>query len=79
MKAKFVLEYTINCSPQVLYPRLSTPSGLSEWFADNVTLKGNMFTFEWEENEQNAEIVGKKENKYVFFVLTSRTRFNVKT
>jgi uncharacterized protein YndB with AHSA1/START domain len=26
----------INSSPQLLYQYISTPSGLSEWFADNV-------------------------------------------
>ena len=25
--------------------RLSTPSGLAEWFADNVNLKNNIYTF----------------------------------
>ncbi len=67
MKEKIELEYPINCSPQVLFPRLSTPSGLSEWFADNVNLKGNVFTFIWEGFEQQAELIGKKTNKYVRF------------
>lgn len=67
MKEKFELEYTINSSPKVLFPRLSTPAGLSEWFADDVNLKGNVFTFIWEGTQQIAEMVAKKENKYVKF------------
>ena len=45
MKKKFVLEYTINSSPKVLFNRLSTPGGLAEWFADDVNLEGKIFTF----------------------------------
>lgn len=67
MKKKITLEYTINSSPKVLFPRLSTPGGLSEWFADNVNIQGNVFSFFWEESEQKAEIVQKKENKYIRF------------
>ncbi len=67
MKEKIELEYTLNTSPKVLFPRLSTPSGLSEWFADNVNLKGNVFTFIWDDSEQQAELVNMKENKCIRF------------
>jgi len=67
MKKKIELEYIINSSPKVLFPRLSTPGGLSEWFADNVNLKGKIFTFIWESSEQKAELLLKKDNKYVRF------------
>jgi uncharacterized protein YndB with AHSA1/START domain len=67
MKKKITLEYIINSSPKVLFPRLSTPGGLSEWFADNVNINGNLFSFFWENSEQKAEIVQKKENKYIRF------------
>lgn len=67
MKQKIVLEYPINSSPKILYTRLSTPGGLSEWFADDVNLKGSVFSFIWEGTEQRAEVVQKKENKYIRF------------
>ena len=67
MKQKFELEYTINSSPKVLFNRLSTAGGLSEWFADNVNVKGETFTFIWGESEQIAELILKKDNKYVRF------------
>ena len=67
MKEKLVLEYSINSSPKVLYSRLSTPGGLAEWFADDVLLKGNDYIFIWDGSEQKAEIVQKKENKYIRF------------
>lgn len=67
MKNKFTLEYQLNCSPLVLYPRLSTPGGLSEWFADNVNVDGKYFVFFWDKSSQRAEIVQKRENMYIRF------------
>ncbi len=67
MKKKIVLEYTINSSPKVLFSRLSTPGGLSEWFADNVNIKGNQYSFIWDNSEQRADIIQRKENKYIRF------------
>ncbi|WP_289054479.1 START-like domain-containing protein [Carboxylicivirga marina] len=64
-KEKFELEYIIKTSPAILFARLSTPSGLSEWFADDVNLKGKIYTFVWEGSEQQAEQVLRKENKMV--------------
>ncbi|MGB0186699.1 MAG: START-like domain-containing protein, partial [Flavobacteriaceae bacterium] len=46
-KVKFELEFPIQASPQLLYNYISTPSGLSEWFADNVNSRGELFTFIW--------------------------------
>lgn len=67
MRQKLVLEYPFNSSPKVLYTRLSTPGGLSEWFADDVNLRRDTFVFEWDGSEQTAEVVAKKENKYIRF------------
>ena len=59
MKSKYELEYTINSPTRLLFERLSTPEGLSEWFADNVTVDGGIFTFFWAKTE------GTCFNKYV--------------
>lgn len=67
MKKKIVLEYTLNSSPKVLFPRLSTPGGLSEWFADNVNINGSQYSFFWDKTEQKADIIQRKENKYIRF------------
>ncbi|QGY45423.1 SRPBCC domain-containing protein [Maribellus comscasis] len=64
-KIKIQLEYVINCSPKVLYNRLSTASGLSEWFAEDVRVRGKKFTFIWEGAEQTAEMTLHKENRLV--------------
>ena len=67
MRLKYELEYTLNCSPKVLFSRLSTPEGLSEWFADNVNVDGDIFTFFWDNSESEARLSALKENKLVRF------------
>jgi uncharacterized protein YndB with AHSA1/START domain len=66
-RTKIHLEYTINCSPKVLFNRLSSASGLAEWFADNVTVRGRIYTFTWARTRQDAEMTVYKENKMVRF------------
>jgi uncharacterized protein YndB with AHSA1/START domain len=66
-KVKFDLEYVINCSPKVLYNRLSTASGLAEWFANDVSVKGKIYIFIWDGVGQEAEITFAKENHIVRF------------
>ena len=66
-RTKVKFEYVVNCSPKVLFNRLSTASGLTEWFADNVTVNQKKFIFEWDGAEQEAELVFKKESRVVRF------------
>ena len=67
MKNRFEVEYSINSSPKILYARLSTPGGLSEWFADDINIQGNTYTFIWDGVEQVAELITKKDNQIVRF------------
>ena len=64
---KFQLEYPIHSSINILYKRLSSPSGLSEWFADDVHIRNDVYTFYWDGSEQAARLVNKKENEFVRF------------
>jgi len=61
------LEYSINTLPNILYYRLSNPSGLEEWFAKRVIVKDKIYTFKWEHSEQQAELIDKKNNGYIRF------------
>jgi uncharacterized protein YndB with AHSA1/START domain len=66
-KEKIELEYVINCSPKVLFNRLSTASGLCEWFADDVSVNGKKFIFTWDGTESSAQLASQKENVFVHF------------
>lgn len=66
-KVAFSLEIAFQASPQLLFQYLSTPSGLSEWFADNVNSRGEDFTFIWDDSEEYAKLLQKKNNEKVRF------------
>jgi uncharacterized protein YndB with AHSA1/START domain len=67
-KKKFQVEFPIKSSPGILYNYLSTPSGLSEWFADDVNIKNKKFyTFFWEGSEQTAELLKNTSQKNIRF------------
>jgi len=64
-KEKFELEFGIRATKSILYNRFTTPSGLSEWFADDVNIKKDMFTFIWEGSEERAKMLTKKKDEFV--------------
>ncbi len=66
-KIKYDLEFVIQSSPQLLYTYISTPSGLSEWFASNVNSRGELFTFIWDDSEESAKLLSKKNGERVKF------------
>jgi len=66
-KTKIELEYILRTSDSILYNCMSTPSGLEEWFAPEVHIKGDVFTFLWEGEERKAELVSKKKMQHVKF------------
>ncbi|NUY82078.1 SRPBCC domain-containing protein [Flavobacterium sp. MAH-1] len=65
VKVRYELEFPLNSSPQLLYQYISTPSGLSEWFADNVNSRGEIFTFIWNDTEERARLTSKKTGEKV--------------
>ncbi|MCK9156242.1 MAG: START-like domain-containing protein [Paludibacteraceae bacterium] len=71
MKEKFQLEFNLsNVSINVLWTSISTPVGLSEWFADKVAVDGenkNEFTFYWGKSFQKAILVNNRLDSYVKF------------
>ena len=67
-KQKYTLEYEIRSSAKILYNFISEPNGLSQWFADDVRIKDHIYTFAWNDGEeQNAKLISIKENKLVRF------------
>lgn len=54
---QFNMEFPIHVSPSLLYQYIATPSGMSEWFADNVNSRGEYFRFIWDGQEEKAKII----------------------
>ena len=69
-KTKYKLEYLINTSPKILYPRLSSSSGLSEWFADDVSVNEKTYVFTWDGYSEEATVISKKLNEHIKFQKT---------
>jgi hypothetical protein len=66
-KVKFNLEFLLKTSPRVLDNMIGTPSGLSEWFADNVNIKDDEYTFFWDGSMQSARLISRKANAGIRF------------
>ncbi|EPR73498.1 hypothetical protein ADIWIN_1528 [Winogradskyella psychrotolerans RS-3] len=66
-KEKYEMEFVIQASPALIYTYISTPSGLSEWFADNVNSRGELFTFIWDGSEEQAKLLSKKSGERIKF------------
>ena len=66
-KLKFQVEYPVNSSKGVLFNMFSTPSGLAEWFCDDVNIKQDVHTFVWDGSEESARIISKKREDFIKF------------
>lgn|SRR5690606_4038393 len=66
-KIKFEQEFIIKASSKMLYNYISTPSAMSEWFAEDVNLKDGIFTFSWDGAEEQAKVISKVKGKCIRF------------
>ncbi|HEV7349643.1 START-like domain-containing protein [Telluribacter sp.] len=65
-KHKFVTEYELRSSPKVLFPYISTASGLEQWFAEKVkVLPDHRFNFLWDGESHVARQASHRLNKAV--------------
>lgn len=70
-RQQYVLDYVIKSSPAILYNFLATPSGLAQWFADEVEQHNDIFTFVWEGYGEQAKILGQEEDELIRFEMES--------
>lgn len=64
-REKYEMDFLLRTSTKVLDDMISTPSGLSEWFADDVNIKDDIYTFFWDGSEEQARLLKKKPNVMV--------------
>lgn len=62
---KYEMEFPVQVSPSLLYKYISTPSGLSEWFADDVNSRGEIYLFMWEGSEEEAKLLTKQNEEKI--------------
>lgn len=65
-KEKFTVEYILrsNTSQVQIWKYLSSPEGLSSWFADDVTVDKNTYRFCWKEHVQEAKLISIDDYKF---------------
>ncbi|MPR36398.1 START-like domain-containing protein [Salmonirosea aquatica] len=65
-KHKFTTEFELRSSPKVLFPYISTASGLEQWFAEKVTIMpDHRFDFQWDGSSHFARQTSHRLNKAV--------------
>lgn len=73
-KFKFVTEFEINASQKMLFPYLSSASGLAQWFADDVNInEDKIYIFLWDGEEHRARKVSQRANQSVKFEFLPET------
>ena len=77
-KEKFHIEYIFDkVSRRSLWNHLTTPPGLSAWFADDVTINYNTYVFKWNRDEQEAEVLSVKPEISIRYRWTDEEEDNV--
>lgn len=67
-KKLFTADFEIHASVKMLYPYIQTASGLSEWFADDVTISPEkVFKFVWDNETRKAMMTGHRTNHFSKF------------
>lgn len=67
-KELYKIDYELkNGSVSVLWKLISTPSGLSEWFAEDVEKNNDVFSFQWENTIQKAKVISISTNTAIRF------------
>ncbi len=70
---KFEIEIVIRASAEMLYEFLVSPSGLSEWFCDDVNIRNGIYTFIWDGQMQQARLLKTIEEQLVRYQWVEKT------
>ncbi|MFC6999846.1 START-like domain-containing protein [Rufibacter roseus] len=74
-KIKFIREYSLNASAKMLYPYLSTSSGLSQWLCEDVAQVGERrFNLIWDNQDHLADMTSHRMNKSVRFTFLNTNK-----
>lgn len=62
------MEFELRSTPTVLFELISTPSGFSEWYCNDVNVRGDQYTFLWDgEEEEETTLIGRKAGELIRF------------
>lgn len=67
LKERVTMEFEVRSAPNVLYDLISTPSGFSEWYCDDVDVRGDQYTFKWGPEEEATTMIGRRLGEVIRF------------
>lgn len=74
-KSKYIGEFELKASADMLYPYISTASGLAEWFADDVILDPRRYyIFKWDGEKVLAKQITPKEDCVRYEFLSDKAK-----
>ena len=62
-----MFEFEINTPASLLFSYLTVAKSMKQWFADDVSVRDQVYTFTWDGEQQKAKLLSIKENKHVKF------------
>jgi len=66
-RVSFNMEFIFRASPAIIYKFLTTPSCLIRWFSDGVDIQDDIYTFDWQGFEEEAELLDDIEEERLRF------------
>ncbi|GGF08595.1 hypothetical protein GCM10011383_19690 [Hymenobacter cavernae] len=70
-----MVEYPVNASPKILYPYLASPSGLAQWFCQDVRIdEDHRYNFIWDNQPHFAELNSHRTNRSVRYVFLDQNK-----
>lgn len=67
-RTTFQQEYPLRkVSVNSLWRMIATSAGLCEWFCDNLTIEGDLYTFMWKNNTRQAWLLEKEVGEFIRF------------
>lgn len=66
-RVQFNMEFIFKASPTILYKFLTTPACLIRWFCDGVDIDDDIYTFNWNGGEEEAELLDDIEDELLRF------------
>lgn len=65
---QYTAEFEFKASRKMLFPYLTTASGLAQWFAEDVTInEDKVFSFLWDGEEHRAKVTSQRINRFIRF------------
>jgi uncharacterized protein YndB with AHSA1/START domain len=65
---QYHLEFIVHSSPAILFNFISQPSGLVQWFCNDIHVHDQeRYEFIWENDSQTAQVIYRKEQKNIKF------------